>query len=26
MSEVLKTDAILYPHKVPWVTLLQHLL
>jgi len=26
MSEVLKTDAVLYPHKVPWVTLLQHLL
>ena len=24
--EVLKTDAVLYPHKVSWVTLLQHLL
>ena len=24
--EVLKTDAVLYPHKVSWVTLLQHVL
>ena len=24
--EVLKPDAVLYPHKVSWVTLLQHLL
>ena len=24
--EVLNTDAVLYPHKVSWVTLLQHLL